>query len=77
LDTPRRPRLRLFALLVAALAIVSLTPLLVTDRVLIGLNRESLETMEKKYTARSASAIAELIDLPARARSSSTRSPTR
>jgi len=46
---------------VAALAVVSLTPLLITDRVLVGLNRESLETMEKKYTARSASAIAELI----------------
>jgi putative nucleotidyltransferase with HDIG domain len=61
LDTSRRPRLRLFALLVAALAVVSLTPLLITDRVLVGLNRESLETMEKKYTARSASAIAELI----------------
>ena len=45
----------------AALAVVSLTPLLITDRVLVGLNRESLETMEKKYTARSASAIAELI----------------
>jgi putative nucleotidyltransferase with HDIG domain len=52
---------RLFALLVAALAVVSLTPLLITDRVLISQNRESLETMEKKYTARSAAAIAELI----------------
>ncbi len=61
LDTPRRPRIRLFALLVAALAVVSLTPLLVTDRVLITRNRESLETMEKKYTARSASAIADSI----------------
>ena len=53
--------MRLFALLVAALAVVSLTPLLITDRVLISQNRESLETMEKKYTARSAAAIAELI----------------
>jgi putative nucleotidyltransferase with HDIG domain len=61
LDTPRRPRIRLFALLVAALAVVSLAPLLVTDRVLISRNRESLETMEKKYTARSASAIADSI----------------
>jgi HD-GYP domain-containing protein (c-di-GMP phosphodiesterase class II) len=61
LDIPHRPRLRLFALLVAALAVVSLTPLLVTDRVLIGKNRESLETMEKKYTARSAAAIADSI----------------
>ncbi len=40
---------------------VSLTPLLVTDRVLISKNQESLETMEKKYTARSASAIADSI----------------
>jgi putative nucleotidyltransferase with HDIG domain len=61
LETSRRPRLRLFALLVAALAVVSLTPLLITDRVLIGQNRESLETMEKKYTARSAAAIADSI----------------
>ena len=61
METPRRPRIRLFALLVAALAVVSLTPLLVTDRVLIGRNRESLETMEKKYTARSAAAIADSI----------------
>jgi len=61
LDTPLRPRIRLFALLVAALAVVSLTPLLVTDRVLISKNQESLETMEKKYTARSAAAIADSI----------------
>ena len=61
MDTSRRPRIGLFALLVAALAVVSLTPLLITDRVLIGQNRESLETMEKKYTARSAAAIGELI----------------
>ncbi|HWC64908.1 MAG TPA: HD domain-containing phosphohydrolase [Thermoanaerobaculia bacterium] len=61
MDTSLRPRIRLFALLVAALAVVSLTPLLVTDRVLISWNRESLETMEKKYTARSASAIADSI----------------
>ena len=40
---------------------VSLTPLLVTDRVLISQNRESLETMEKKYTARSAAGIADSI----------------
>jgi len=61
LDTPIRPRIRLFALLVAALAVVSLTPLLVTDRVLISKNQESLETMEKKYTARSAAALADAI----------------
>jgi len=41
--------------------VVSLTPLLVTDRVLISQNRESLETMEKKYTARSAAGIADSI----------------
>ncbi|HET7453327.1 MAG TPA: HD domain-containing phosphohydrolase [Thermoanaerobaculia bacterium] len=61
MDAPLRPRIRLFALLVAALAVVSLTPLLVTDRVLISQNRDSLETMEKKYTARSAAAIADAI----------------
>ena len=55
------PRIRLFALFVGALAIVSLTPLLISDLVLIGRNRDSLETMEKKYTARSAAGLAQSI----------------
>jgi putative nucleotidyltransferase with HDIG domain len=58
---PRAPRIRLFALFVAALAVVSLCPLLLSDWVLIGRNRESLETMEKKYTARSAAGLAQSI----------------
>lgn len=56
-----KPRIRLFALFVAALAVVSLSPLLLSDLVLIGRNRESLETMEKKYTARSAAGLAQSI----------------
>jgi putative nucleotidyltransferase with HDIG domain len=54
----RLPRLRLFALLVAALAVVSLAPLLFSGWVLIGRNKDSLETMEKKYLARSAAGLA-------------------
>jgi putative nucleotidyltransferase with HDIG domain len=61
LSEPRATRVRLFALFVAALAVVSLSPLLLSDLVLIGRNRESLETMEKKYTARSAAALAQSI----------------
>jgi HD-GYP domain-containing protein (c-di-GMP phosphodiesterase class II) len=61
LQTEDRPRIRLFALFVAALAAVSLAPLLISDWALIGRNRDSLETMEKKYTARSAAGLAESI----------------
>lgn len=53
--------LPLFLLLFLALAAVSLTPLIVSDVFLIGHNRDTIETMEKKYTARSASALAESI----------------
>ena len=58
---PRPARIRLFALFVAALAVVSLCPLLFSDLILIGRNRDSLETMEKKYTARSAAGLAQSI----------------
>jgi putative nucleotidyltransferase with HDIG domain len=61
LKTPAFPRFRLFVLLVAALCAVSLTPLLISGIVLIGHNRESLETMEKKYTSRTAAALAQTI----------------
>ncbi len=58
---PRSGRIRLFALFVAALAVVSLCPLLFSDLILINRNRDSLETMEKKYTARSAAGLAQSI----------------
>src|SRR5438874_5595221 len=52
----RRPRL-LWTLL-GAMVLVGLLPLLVSHYVLIGINRDSLETLEKKYSSRSAVGIA-------------------
>ncbi|HEV7765320.1 MAG TPA: HD domain-containing phosphohydrolase [Thermoanaerobaculia bacterium] len=48
----RRPRL-LWKLL-GAMALVALVPLVVSHLILIGINRDSLETLEKKYLTRSA-----------------------
>jgi len=52
----RRPRL-LWTLL-GAMVLVGLLPLVVSHYVLIGINRDSLETLEKKYLTRSALAVA-------------------
>src|SRR6266436_5152392 len=54
--TSRRPRL-LWTLL-GAMVLVGLLPLVVSHYVLIGINRDSLETLEKKYLTRSALAVA-------------------
>ena len=51
----RRPRL-LWTLL-GAMALVGLVPLVVSHYFLIGINRDSLETLEKKYLTRSAVSI--------------------
>src|SRR5688572_12985180 len=48
----RRPRL-LWKLL-GAMALVALVPLVVSHLILIGINRDSLETLEKQYLTRSA-----------------------
>jgi len=56
-DTPsRRPRL-LWTLL-GAMVLVGLLPLVVSHYFLIGINRDSLETLEKKYLTRAAVSIA-------------------
>src|SRR6185369_8529088 len=52
----RRPRL-LWTLL-GAMVLVGLLPLVVSHYVLIGINRDSLETLEKKYLTTSAIGIA-------------------
>src|SRR5438132_11074916 len=52
----RRPRL-LWTLLVA-MVVVGLLPLVVSHYFLIGINRDSLETLERKYLTRSAVTIA-------------------
>src|SRR5438552_10826238 len=54
--TFRRPRL-LWTLL-GAMVLVGLLPLVVSHYFLIGINRDSLETLEKKYLTRSAVSIA-------------------
>src|SRR5215471_7227313 len=53
---PRRPRL-LWTLL-GAMVLVGLLPLVVSHYFLIGINRDSLDTLEKKYLTRSAVGIA-------------------
>ncbi|HVE71049.1 MAG TPA: HD domain-containing phosphohydrolase [Thermoanaerobaculia bacterium] len=53
---PRRPRL-LWTLL-GAMVLVAIVPLLVSHYSLIGINRDSMETLEKKYLTRSAVSIA-------------------
>jgi HD-GYP domain-containing protein (c-di-GMP phosphodiesterase class II) len=45
---------RLLWTLIAVLTLVSVLPLLISHFVLIGINRDSLETLEKKYLTRSA-----------------------
>src|SRR6266446_3355478 len=54
--TFRRPRL-LWTVL-GAMVLVGLLPLVVSHYFLIGINRDSLETLEKKYLTRSAVSIA-------------------
>src|SRR5919197_3209549 len=55
-EIPRRPRL-LWTLL-GAMVLVGLLPLVVSHYFLIGINRDSLETLEKKYLTRAAVSIA-------------------
>ena len=56
-EPSRRPRL-LWTLL-GAMVLVGLLPLLVSHYFLIGINRDSLETLEKQYSSRSAVSIAD------------------
>jgi len=56
----RRPRL-LWKLL-GAMALVALVPLVVSHLILIGINRDALETLEKKYLTRSAVQISNDLD---------------
>ncbi|HEX6087399.1 MAG TPA: HD domain-containing phosphohydrolase [Thermoanaerobaculia bacterium] len=51
-------RLRLLWTLLGAMVVVALVPLLVSHFSLIGINRDSMETLEKKYLTRSAVSIA-------------------
>src|ERR1043166_6219080 len=52
----RRPRL--LWMLLGAMVLVGLLPLVVSHYFLIGINRDSLETLEKKYLTRAAVSIA-------------------
>ena len=53
-----RPRPRLLWTLLGAMVLVGLLPLAISHYFLIGINRDSLETLEKKYLTRSAVSIA-------------------
>lgn len=57
-----RRRGRLLVTLIAVLILVSMIPLLVSNWFLIGINRDSLETLEKKYLTRSAVSVSSDID---------------
>src|SRR5512132_2508261 len=57
-DPPKRSRPRLLWTLLGAMILVGLLPLVVSHVFLIGINRDSLETLEKKYLTRSAVSIA-------------------
>ena len=54
----KRPRPRLLWTLLGAMVLVGLLPLVISHYFLIGINRDSLETLEKKYLTRSAVSIA-------------------
>jgi HD-GYP domain-containing protein (c-di-GMP phosphodiesterase class II) len=56
-EKPRR-RIRLLWTLLGAMILVGLVPLVVSHYFLIGINRESLQTLEQKYLTRSAVTIA-------------------
>ncbi|HEU5162361.1 MAG TPA: HD domain-containing phosphohydrolase [Thermoanaerobaculia bacterium] len=58
----KAPRTRLVWTLVAILAVVGIIPLIVSHYFLIGINRESLETLEKQYLTRSAVGVATQIE---------------
>src|SRR5437764_12826083 len=57
-STPPTRRPRLLWTLLGAMVIVGLVPLVVSHYFLIRINRDSLETLEKKYLTRSAIGIA-------------------
>lgn len=54
MPAPGLPRLRFLTALLAALTIVSVVPMVLSHWALIRINREALETAEKKYLTRSA-----------------------
>jgi HD-GYP domain-containing protein (c-di-GMP phosphodiesterase class II) len=56
-ETAPRRRFRLLWTLLGAMVLVGLLPLIVSHVFLIGINRDSLETLEEKYLTRSAVAI--------------------
>ncbi|HWS70986.1 MAG TPA: cache domain-containing protein, partial [Thermoanaerobaculia bacterium] len=56
--TPHPRRARLLWTLLGAMVLVGLLPLVVSHYFLIGINRDSLETLERKYLTRSAVGIA-------------------
>ena len=58
----RLPRLRIVTALLGALLVVSIVPLIALHFSLIRINRDALETSEKKYLKGSSITLAEAID---------------
>ena len=58
----RVPRLRIVTALLVALILVSIVPLALLHFSLIGINRDALETAEKKYLKNSSVTLAESFD---------------
>ena len=61
-DRPGLRRPRLLWTLLGVMLLVGVVPLLISHYFLIGINRDSLETLEKKYLTRSAVGIANDIE---------------
>jgi len=57
-DAPKKRRVRLLWTLLGAMIVIGLVPLVVSHYFLIGINRDSLKTLEQKYLTRSAVTIA-------------------
>ena len=62
MSTPRVSRFRIVTALLAALIVVSIVPLVISHVALVRINREALETAEKKYLTRSAVTLAQDVD---------------
>jgi HD-GYP domain-containing protein (c-di-GMP phosphodiesterase class II) len=62
MTTARVSRYRIVTALLAALIVVSIVPLVISTLTLVKINREALETAEKKYLTRSAVTLAQEVD---------------
>ena len=62
MSSPPVSRLRIVTALLLALIVVSIVPLVISHVALVKINREALETAEKKYLTRSAVTLSQDVD---------------